>query len=138
MLIECRDLDEAVLDTLEQSLHARARACNATGGAQIEIERTYCVTPVPMSPDIIARVESAARRLQQKTLMLASGAGHDAMIVAKVMTAGMLFIPSIGGRSHSSAEDSKEQDIVAGCRVFASVVDNLMQAQSMPASSAAR
>ena len=137
MLIECRDVDEAVLDKLEQSLHARARVCNATGGAQIEIERTYCVTPVPMSPDIIARVESAARRLQQKTLMLASGAGHDAMIVAKVMTAGMLFIPSIGGRSHSSAEDSKEQDIVAGCRVFASVVENLMQAQSMPASSAA-
>ena len=48
------------------------------------------------------------------------------MIVAKVMPAGMMFIPSIGGRSHTNAEDSKEEDIVAGCRVFAAAIDDLI------------
>ena len=124
MMIECRDLDEGVLENIEQSLHACVK--RHSGTAEIEIERTYCISPVAMSQDIVAQFDSAARRLQQKSLVLASGAGHDAMIVAKVMPAGMMFIPSIGGRSHSSAEDSKETHIIAGCRVFASAVDGLM------------
>jgi N-carbamoyl-L-amino-acid hydrolase len=130
MLIECRDLDEAVLDNLESSMLARVRTCNAAGGVQIEIERTYCTSPVPMAKDIVQLFEGAARRLQQRSLTLASGAGHDAMIMAGVMPAGMMFIPSIGGRSHSGAEDSKEDDIVSGCRVFAAAVDELISARS--------
>jgi len=128
MLIECRDPDETVLETLENSLHARVRMHNGAAAVQIEIERNYCISPVSMSKDIVAQFESAAQRLQQKHLSLASGAGHDAMIVAKVMPAGMMFIPSIGGRSHSSAEDTREEDIVAGCRVFAAAAEGLMSA----------
>jgi N-carbamoyl-L-amino-acid hydrolase len=130
MLVECRDSDAAILDNLERSLQARAQAYNASGVAPIELERTYCIAPVPMAQDIIALFDAAAHRLQQRTLTLASGAGHDAMIVANVMPAGMMFIPSIGGRSHSSLEDSKEDDIVAGCRVFAAAVDDLIAARS--------
>jgi len=126
MLIECRDLDEAVLENLERSLHARVQTHNASEAVKIEIERTVRISTVPMSQGIVALFEGAAHRLGQKSLPLASGAGHDAMIVAKVMPAGMMFIPSIGGRSHSNAEDSKEADIISGCRVFASAVDRLM------------
>lgn len=130
MLIECRDSDAAILDALEQSLQARVQAHNTSGVAPIELERTYCIWPMPMSQDIVALFADAAHRLQQRSLTLASGAGHDAMILAKVMPAGMMFIPSIGGRSHSSLENSKEDDIVAGCRVFAAAVDELMAARS--------
>ena len=133
MLIECRDLDEAVLDDLERSLRARVQTYNASAKVQIDIERTYCISPVPMSHDIVTQFESAAHRLRQKSLPLASGAGHDAMIVAKVMPAGMMFIPSIGGRSHSNAEDSKEEDIITGCRVFAAAVDELMKTMNVTA-----
>jgi len=128
MTIECRDLDEAVLEDLEQSLHACVK--RYSGPARIEIERTYCISPVAMSQDIVKKFDSGARRLQQKSLHLPSGAGHDAMILAKVMPAGMMFIPSTGGRSHSSAEDSTEEHIVAGCRVFASAVDGFMSDQA--------
>ena len=126
MSVECRDLDDAVLDDLEASLRARAETLNACGLAEIEVERTIRISPEPMAQDMIALFERAAQRLQQKRLMLASGAGHDAMVVAKVMPAGMIFIPSIGGRSHSNAEDSTADDIISGCRVFASAVDELM------------
>ena len=43
MLIECRDLDEAVLERLEGSLHARARSYNASGSAQIETRADHCI-----------------------------------------------------------------------------------------------
>ena len=50
---------------------------------------------------------------------MASAAGHDAQVFAPVVRTGMVFIPSIGGISHDFAEDTKEEDIVLGCRVYA-------------------
>jgi N-carbamoyl-L-amino-acid hydrolase len=47
-----------------------------------------------------------------------SGAGHDAMIMAKYVPTGMLFVPSIGGRSHHVSENTKDADIVAGANVM--------------------
>ncbi len=48
-----------------------------------------------------------------------SGAGHDAMIVGRRVPAAMLFVPSIDGRSHDVAEDTDEEDIRRGLRVYA-------------------
>jgi N-carbamoyl-L-amino-acid hydrolase len=51
-----------------------------------------------------------------------SGAGHDAMVLSRHLSTGMLFIPSIGGRSHDVAEDSHEADILLGADVLADAV----------------
>ena len=55
-----------------------------------------------------------------------SGAGHDAQILAKVMPAGMMFIPSIGGVSHHWSEDTDEADIVTGAQVLATAIGNIL------------
>ena len=57
-----------------------------------------------------------------------SGAGHDAMIVGRLAPAAMLFVPSIGGRSHDILEDTDEADIRRGLRVFASAVKTTLEA----------
>jgi len=54
-----------------------------------------------------------------------SGAGHDAMVMGRFMPAAMLFVPSIGGRSHDITEDTAEADIVFGCEVLADAVDRI-------------
>jgi len=46
--------------------------------------------------------------------------------LARVMPAAMLFVPSIGGISHHWAEDTKEEDIVLGCQVFADAVAEIL------------
>jgi N-carbamoyl-L-amino-acid hydrolase len=51
-----------------------------------------------------------------------SGALHDAMNVAGLMPAAMLFVPSIGGISHAFDEDTREADLVTGLRVLARAV----------------
>ena len=51
-----------------------------------------------------------------------SGALHDATNVARLMPVAMLFVPSIGGISHSFEEDTDESDLVAGCQVLAQAV----------------
>ena len=55
-------------------------------------------------------------------LMLPSGAGHDAQAMAEVGPMGMIFIPSIGGISHSPKEFSTEEDIARGARVLMGAV----------------
>jgi N-carbamoyl-L-amino-acid hydrolase len=57
-----------------------------------------------------------------------SGAGHDAQILSQVMPAAMLFIPSLNGISHHWAEDTREDDIVLGARVFADAALAILRA----------
>ncbi len=64
-----------------------------------------------MDRAMAALIDDAARSLGASTLRMASGAGHDAMVLARHVPASMLFVPSIGGRSHDVAEDTHEHDI---------------------------
>jgi N-carbamoyl-L-amino-acid hydrolase len=53
-----------------------------------------------------------------RSVRMPSGAGHDAQILATIMPAGMLFVPSIGGISHHWSENTHDADIVTGAQVF--------------------
>ena len=55
-----------------------------------------------------------------------SGAGHDAQVLAEKMKSAMLFVPSIGGISHHYAENTKDEDIVLGCQVFADAAAEIL------------
>jgi N-carbamoyl-L-amino-acid hydrolase len=57
-----------------------------------------------------------------------SAAVHDAMFLAQVMPAGMMFIPSIRGISHDFAEDTSDHDIVTGCQVFTDAIAKILLA----------
>ena len=52
------------------------------------------------------------------------------LILAGHLPTAMLFVPSIGGRSHSAAEDTREADILTGCRVVSAAADYLLAANS--------
>lgn len=55
-----------------------------------------------------------------------NGAGHDAQVLATVMPAGMLFVPSIGGISHHWTENTSDADIVTGAQVFVAACARLL------------
>ena len=57
-----------------------------------------------------------------------SGAGHDAQNLARHLPSGMLFVPSIGGKSHHRTENTSDEDILAGGRVYAAAVGELLEA----------
>ena len=59
-------------------------------------------------------------------MRMASGAGHDAMNLAGACAAAMLFVPSIDGRSHDPAENTKDEDIRRGARVYVETVRRLI------------
>jgi N-carbamoyl-L-amino-acid hydrolase len=67
---------------------------------------------------LVALVQSTAEALAYSTLPMVSGAGHDASYAAMVGPTAMIFVPSIGGRSHVEVEDTTWDDCAAGANVL--------------------
>ena len=60
-------------------------------------------------------------------MRMPSGAGHDARTISQILPASMMFIPSIGGVSHHYTENSSDEDIALGARVFVDAVVRILQ-----------
>jgi len=119
MLFQIRDDDPNVVVRLESLLQSMAKEVTAAGPCAVSIERIRVGVPAPMNASIQDAIEAAAEvHAPTKSLRMHSGAGHDAQILATVMPAGMLFVPSIGGISHHWTENTSDEDIALGATVF--------------------
>jgi N-carbamoyl-L-amino-acid hydrolase len=74
--------------------------------------------PMPFDRSCVAAVRSAAERLGFTTRDITSGAGHDAVYMARVCPTAMIFTPCIGGISHNEVEDMKPEWAEAGANVL--------------------
>jgi N-carbamoyl-L-amino-acid hydrolase len=70
--------------------------------------------------------DASAAHADGRSVRMPSGAGHDAQVLARIMPAGMLFVPSIGGVSHHWSENTADEDIVAGAQVFVDACRRLL------------
>jgi beta-ureidopropionase / N-carbamoyl-L-amino-acid hydrolase len=127
-IIEVRDVEEKLLDTLEAAIRERAAADAFATGLPIKVECTAAIPATLMTPGIIDALATSAVAMGTGSMRLSSGAGHDAMMLARRVPAGMLFVPSIGGRSHHVSEDTRTEDIVTGAQVMAGAIDLLLAA----------
>lgn len=125
--LEFRDTEAALLDRMEQEVAREIARLNAAG-AEIASEPIATIAPTAMDAQLAETFERAAADLGYPTQRMPSGAGHDAMIMARHIPSAMIFVPSIGGRSHDIAENTKDDDIVAGCMVMARAVERLTAA----------
>lgn len=122
VLVEFRDVSEATLDRMQAEIQAAAAMANGQGGVRVQATELIRISPAEMNPKLAALIEDAARGRGAPTLRMPSGAGHDAMVLTRHVPAAMVFIPSIGGRSHDIAEDTDEADICLGIDVLADTV----------------
>jgi beta-ureidopropionase / N-carbamoyl-L-amino-acid hydrolase len=119
MLFQIRDDDPAVINRLEERLRTMAADISAQGRVGVAVERIRIGTPAMMDIKFQDAIEAASKTLAGgRSLRMPSGAGHDAQILAAIMPAGMMFVPSIGGISHHWSENTADEDIVLGARVF--------------------
>jgi N-carbamoyl-L-amino-acid hydrolase len=128
MLFQFRDDDVAQLRRFEDALEAIVAELNQAGPCVCQLAVLSKTDPQRMAPAFQEIIEKAAEaHASGRHVRMPSGAGHDAQIFAARMPAGMLFVPSIGGISHHHAEDTKEEDIVIGCRVFADAAEMILE-----------
>jgi N-carbamoyl-L-amino-acid hydrolase len=87
-------------------------------GLAITLERVSYYPPCPFHPDCVGAVRKAADKLGYSTMDVVSGAGHDAIYVARLAPAGMIFVPCKDGISHNEIEDAQPAHLEAGCNVL--------------------
>ncbi|WP_448041852.1 hydantoinase/carbamoylase family amidase [Bradyrhizobium liaoningense] len=119
MLFQIRDDDPAVIARLEQLLRTMADEASANGPCTVTVAKLRSGAPAMMNSGFQDAIEAASKALAGgRSIRMPSGAGHDAQMLATVMPAGMLFVPSIGGISHHWTENTADADIVTGAEVF--------------------
>ena len=119
-LFQLRDADPTVLDRLHAELFRLVDEANAARRCELAINVISQSTPARMDERLMQALDASAQRhAPGKHIRMPSGAGHDAQWLARKLPAAMMFVPSIGGISHHWAENTFDDDIVLGARVFA-------------------
>jgi N-carbamoyl-L-amino-acid hydrolase len=127
MLFQIRDDDPDVIGRLEDLLRTMAAEVTAQGRCSVNLGRLRTGAPAIMDGLFQQTIEAASIAFAGgKSIRMPSGAGHDAQILATIMPAGMLFVPSIGGISHHWSENTDDADIVTGAQVFVETCRRLL------------
>jgi beta-ureidopropionase / N-carbamoyl-L-amino-acid hydrolase len=121
--VDMRHPQDVVLEAHENKLldivAARAAPCIA------RIDRVTAVAPTDFDRRVIDLVRAKADTLKLSNMDMPSGAGHDAMHIAKLCPAGMIFVPCERGVSHNESENATPADLAAGARVLVEVLVEL-------------
>jgi N-carbamoyl-L-amino-acid hydrolase len=116
--IDLRNATEAILDAMDADIRGVAAKLAAESGLPIDMKLVTSFPATQFHADCVDAVGRAAKALGYSHMNAVSGAGHDAVYMAKVVPAGMIFIPCKDGISHNEIEDAKPEHITAGCNVL--------------------
>lgn len=127
VIFQFRDANPDKLEELHGVLHDLVKEADKDGPCRVSIETIARSIPAIMDNTIQDALEAAAEHhTPGRHTRMPSGAGHDAQVMARHIASGMLFVPSIGGISHHYTEDTSDEHIVKGARVFASAAARLL------------
>ena len=118
--------DELLL--LESALREEAARHAELYSLDLSFELLEKVAPQAMDASLRATLAKAAEACQLRHMPLPSLAGHDAQSMAHICPAGLFFVPSVGGYSHSSKEFTSEDDCVRGANTLLQAVASLTSA----------
>jgi N-carbamoyl-L-amino-acid hydrolase len=116
--LELRDLNANKINMLYEKIRAEAEQIASMSGTKFQFQVINVNVPAPTDAGIRSHIGESARELGLSAKLMPSGAGHDAQDMARLGPAGMIFIPSVGGISHSPREYSEPKDIANGANVL--------------------
>jgi N-carbamoyl-L-amino-acid hydrolase len=116
--VEFRHPQESEIAALAASFPAQAEALAREAGCALSLAELFRIPAQPFDPGCVALVREAAARLGYSAREIISGAGHDAVYVARHVPTAMIFTPCAGGLSHNEAESIAPEEAAAGCQVL--------------------
>lgn len=116
--IDLRNSTDALVDAMAAEVKTFADQVAQEHGVQVHIEMVSSYPAQLFQPECVEAVGRAAAKLGYSHMPAVSGAGHDAVYMAKLAPSGMIFIPCKDGISHNEIEDAKPEHIEAGCNVL--------------------
>ncbi|BBU33118.1 Zn-dependent hydrolase (plasmid) [Burkholderia sp. THE68] len=118
LTVDLRAADDATLLEMDRALR---EAC-AQAGLPVTVDEVVYFAPQPFEPSLVASVRESAGALGFTSMDVVSGAGHDAVYLARVAPAAMIFVPCKDGISHNEIEDARADHLEAGCNVLLQVM----------------
>ncbi len=116
--VDIRSWDDDHAIKAWEEVKAEFEAIAKRRGCPINIEETWRVEHSPFDEKLVQRVLKTADTLNYSALHMVSGAGHDASYMNQIAPTAMIFVPSIGGRSHVEVEKTTWEDCEAGGNVL--------------------
>jgi N-carbamoyl-L-amino-acid hydrolase len=116
--IELRDLSPEKLARIAEGIRARAAQIAASTKTAIQIAPLSSNKPALATPAVQEAIGRASRAAGLETARLPSAASHDAAMMAQIGPMGMIFVPSVGGISHSPKELTRWPDCANGANVL--------------------
>ena len=120
--IDLRNASDALCDAMDADMRACCAQVQADSGLQVQIEPVSAYPAQAFDAGCVAAVARAAATLGCSAMPVVSGAGHDAVYLARRAPAGMIFVPCTGGISHNEVEDASPAHLEAGCNVLLQVM----------------
>lgn len=118
MTIDFRHLHADKLQKMVDDLRQVIEQTCQHHGLTFELTPTADFPPLDFAPLCVDAVRQGAGQLGLSHMDIVSGAGHDAIFIAELGPAGMIFVPCEGGISHNEIENATPQDLAAGCAVL--------------------
>ena len=116
--VDFRHPEDAVLTRMDRDLREACAAAAATQQLEVEVKEFWYFPPTPFETRLVAAVRDAARAQGYAHQDIISGAGHDAVYMARVAPTAMIFVPCADGLSHNEVESATPADLAAGCNVL--------------------
>ena len=125
--VDLRNTDESLLQEAELRLGAFLRDLSDREGLKIQTRRLARFEPVVFDQRIVSIIQETAEFLDQPIRPMTSGAGQDAQMMARICPTAMIFVPSIGGISHSPSECTRPEHLELGANVLLQTVLRLAE-----------
>lgn len=123
LTIDVRHPDDATLAELDRTLRGEVRTIAEASELDCDIRELWRAPARPFDDAMAGHLRAAATHLGYRHRDMVSGAGHDAVHVATVCPAAMVFVPCEHGISHNEAENiTPEQAIAGGAVLFEAAI----------------
>jgi N-carbamoyl-L-amino-acid hydrolase len=116
--VDLRAADDVVLSAMDAELKESVQRIAAKGKVEATVEQVVYFPPQPFTPTLVSAIREAAQAQGMTWMNVISGAGHDAVYLARVCPTAMIFVPCLDGISHNEIEDAQPDHLEAGCNVL--------------------
>lgn len=119
LLVDVRGVDAASMQRVVAEIERAAAEIAERRALRVDVDTLSRGEPTPLSPAVVDRLAQVVDAIGLSSMRMPSGAGHDVQCLAALAEIGMLFVPSVGGISHSPEEHTRDEDVIAGARALA-------------------
>ncbi|WPH15626.1 Zn-dependent hydrolase [Variovorax paradoxus] len=116
--VDLRAADDVVLSAMDAELKEAVQRIAAKGKVEATVGQVVYFPPQPFTPTLVSAIREAAQAQGMTWMNVISGAGHDAVYLARVCPTAMIFVPCLDGISHNEIEDAQPDHLEAGCNVL--------------------